>query len=50
MGRNTSGVRLIRLEEGDYVSAVARVPKEDEDSEEKSEERTDDSEHTNGKA
>lgn len=35
MGRNTSGVRLIRLEEGDCVSAVARVPKDD-DTEEKS--------------
>ncbi len=35
MGRATSGVRLIRLEEGDRVSAVARVPKEeDEDSSE----------------
>jgi DNA gyrase subunit A len=29
MGRATSGVRLIRLEEGDTVSAVARVPKEE---------------------
>ncbi|MBC8044260.1 MAG: DNA gyrase subunit A, partial [Rhizobacter sp.] len=33
MGRNTSGVRLIRLEEGDTVSAVARVPKEDDEDE-----------------
>ncbi len=31
MGRATSGVRLIRLEEGDSVSAVARVPKEESD-------------------
>lgn len=31
MGRATSGVRLIRLEEGDRVSAVARVPKEDDE-------------------
>ncbi len=37
MGRATSGVRLIRLEEGDSVSAVARVPKEDDDSEAKGE-------------
>ncbi len=29
-GRNTSGVRLIRLMEGDSVSATARVPKTDE--------------------
>lgn len=29
MGRNTSGVRLIRLDEEDTISAVARVPKED---------------------
>jgi len=50
MGRNTSGVRLIRLEEGDYVSAVARVPKEDDESEEKSEEQTSHDEHTNGTA
>lgn len=39
MGRATSGVRLIRLEEGDRVSAVARVPKEESDeSSEKKEE------------
>ncbi len=31
MGRATSGVRLIRLEEGDTVSAVARVPKEEDE-------------------
>lgn len=31
MGRNTSGVRLIRLQEGDTVSAVARVPKEEDE-------------------
>jgi len=30
-GRNTSGVRLVRLMEGDTVSALARVPKTDED-------------------
>ncbi|RTY37710.1 DNA gyrase subunit A [Chlorobium phaeovibrioides] len=30
-GRNTSGVRLVRLMEGDAVSALARVPKTDED-------------------
>jgi hypothetical protein len=30
MGRNTSGVRLIRLQEKDTISAVARVPKEDD--------------------
>ena len=29
-GRNTSGVRLIRLMEGDTISATARVPKTDE--------------------
>ncbi|NQU46868.1 MAG: DNA gyrase subunit A [Chlorobium sp.] len=29
-GRNTSGVRLVRLMEGDTVSALARVPKTDE--------------------
>ncbi len=40
MGRATSGVRLIRLEEGDKVSAVARVPKEESDeSSENKEER-----------
>ncbi|MCS6988535.1 MAG: DNA gyrase subunit A [Chloroherpetonaceae bacterium] len=38
MGRATSGVRLIRLEEGDAVSAVARVPmEEDEEAETKGE-------------
>ncbi|MDX2129807.1 MAG: DNA gyrase subunit A [Chloroherpetonaceae bacterium] len=31
MGRNTSGVRLVRLEDGDTIAAVARVPKEEED-------------------
>ncbi|ACF12478.1 DNA gyrase, A subunit [Chloroherpeton thalassium ATCC 35110] len=38
MGRNTSGVRLIRLDEDDFVSAVARVPKEDTEEEETPEE------------
>jgi DNA gyrase subunit A len=32
LGRNTSGVRLIRLDAGDRISATARVPKSDEDS------------------
>jgi DNA gyrase subunit A len=32
LGRNTSGVRLIRLDAGDRISATARVPKNDEDS------------------
>jgi len=44
MGRNTSGVRLIRLQEGDAVSAVARVPKEEDD------ESSEDTKATNGKA
>jgi DNA gyrase subunit A len=30
-GRNTSGVRLIRLMQGDSISALARVPKSDEE-------------------
>ncbi|NTU96927.1 MAG: DNA gyrase subunit A [Chlorobiaceae bacterium] len=30
-GRNTSGVRLIRLMAGDKISAIARVPKSDEE-------------------
>ncbi|MBI4548684.1 MAG: DNA gyrase subunit A [Ignavibacteriae bacterium] len=34
-GRNTQGVRLIRLEEGDQVAAVAAVPSEDEKQEDK---------------
>ena len=32
LGRNTSGVRLIRLDAGDRISATARVPKSDDDS------------------
>ncbi len=32
IGRNTSGVRLIRLDAGDRISATARVPKTDDDS------------------
>jgi DNA gyrase subunit A len=32
LGRNTSGVRLIRLDSGDKISATARVPKSDDDS------------------
>ncbi len=32
LGRNTSGVRLIRLDAGDHISATARVPKADDDS------------------
>jgi len=31
LGRNTSGVRLIRLDAGDRISATARVPKSDDD-------------------
>ncbi|NTU59245.1 MAG: DNA gyrase subunit A [Chlorobiaceae bacterium] len=31
IGRNTSGVRLIRLNSGDKISATARVPKSDDD-------------------
>jgi DNA gyrase subunit A len=31
IGRNTSGVRLIRLMDGDKISAIARVPKNDEE-------------------
>ena len=30
-GRNTSGVRLVRLMAGDLISALARVPKSDEE-------------------
>jgi DNA gyrase subunit A len=30
-GRNTSGVKLIRLMAGDLISALARVPKSDEE-------------------
>ncbi|UWX57780.1 DNA gyrase subunit A [Chlorobaculum sp. MV4-Y] len=32
LGRNTSGVRLIKLDPGDRISATARVPKSDDDS------------------
>ncbi len=32
LGRNTSGVRLIKLDAGDQISATARVPKSDDDS------------------
>ena len=32
LGRNTSGVRLIRLDAGDRISGTARVPKSDDDS------------------
>ncbi len=31
MGRNTQGVRLIRLDEGDKLVAIARVEHEDEE-------------------
>ncbi|MBP7791598.1 MAG: DNA gyrase subunit A [Candidatus Goldbacteria bacterium] len=34
-GRNTQGVRLIKLKEGEKVSAVARIAEEDEDEKEK---------------
>ena len=37
-GRNTQGVRLIRLESGDQVSAVAAVPSEEDDMAAKAEE------------
>ena len=31
MGRNTQGVRLVRLNDGDQVADVARVIREDEE-------------------
>ncbi len=37
IGRNTQGVRLINLEEGEEVSAVARLAESDEDEKEESE-------------
>ena len=33
IGRNTQGVRLINLDEGDHVIDVARIVKQDEDGE-----------------
>jgi len=34
ISRNTSGVRLIKLDHGDQIAAVARVISEDEDEQE----------------
>jgi DNA gyrase subunit A len=31
MGRNTQGVRLMRLDEGDSIAGVALVPSDEED-------------------
>ena len=31
IGRNTQGVRIMRLDDGDTLAAVVRVPKEDDD-------------------
>jgi DNA gyrase subunit A len=33
MGRNTQGVRLIRLNEGDQIADIARVVSEEEEQE-----------------
>ncbi|MBL8008162.1 MAG: DNA gyrase subunit A, partial [Ignavibacteria bacterium] len=35
MGRNAQGVRVIRLSEGDTISAVARIAEDDKDEQEK---------------
>ena len=45
IGRNTQGVRLIRLDEGASISSVAKVVKEEDSEEEKSEIKTEDSEN-----
>jgi DNA gyrase subunit A len=42
MGRNTQGVKLIRLDENEYVATVARVQKDEENQDEHSEEETGD--------
>ena len=43
IGRNTQGVRLIRLDEGAKISSVAKVVKEDEEEEDSLSPETDDS-------
>ena len=43
IGRNTQGVRLIRLDEGAKISSVAKVVKEDEEEENSLSPKTDDS-------
>ena len=43
IGRNTQGVRLIRLDEGAKISSVAKVVKEDEEEEDSLSPKTDDS-------
>jgi DNA gyrase subunit A len=45
-GRNTQGVKLIRLQESEFVSTVAKVEKEDEEETEAPVETADDAEHT----
>ena len=47
VGRNTQGVRLIRLDETDLLSSVVRVPKDEEKSDDDSSEDTDSPELTN---
>ena len=37
IGRNTQGVRLIRLDEGAKISSVAKVVKEEDEKEEENE-------------
>ncbi len=41
MGRNTQGVRLVRLNEGDFVAAIANVPADEDEEIEKLEGTTD---------
>ena len=41
IGRNTQGVRLLRLDDDSKISSVTKVIKDDEDSEEKSQDLED---------
>ena len=45
IGRNTQGVRLIRLDEGATISSVAKVVKEEEEEEESVEPTREDSDN-----
>ena len=44
LGRVTSGVKLINLQEGDIVASIAKVRKGDEEDEEETVENTDENE------
>ena len=50
IGRNTQGVKLLRLDDGAFISSITKVLKEDEDEDENDEENSEENSEENNKA